>query len=57
MLVKIILIFLLAMGLVGMVGKLLFPSAMPRLSRRKPKACPDCGRPLIGKGCSCRTKA
>ena len=56
MLFKVILIFLLAMVVVGMVGNLLFPSAVSRLSRRKPKACPHCARPLIGKNCACRSK-
>ncbi|MBK6466084.1 MAG: hypothetical protein IPL38_13545 [Rhodobacter sp.] len=53
MLFKIILIFLLAMVLVGMVGKLLFPNVRPRLTRRGAKTCAGCGRPLIGKRCSC----
>jgi hypothetical protein len=56
MLVKIIFLFLLAMALVGMLGKLLFPDRMPRLARRK--ACPRCGRPMIGRGpCDCGGKA
>jgi hypothetical protein len=55
MLVKIIIVFLLAMVLVGMVGKFLFPTAMPRLSR-KAKPCATCGRPLIGKTCTCKDK-
>ncbi|WP_181318235.1 hypothetical protein [Pseudogemmobacter blasticus] len=55
MLVKTILIFLLAMALVGMVGKLLFPNSLPGLGRRKGAFCPDCGRPRIGRGtCDCR---
>jgi hypothetical protein len=56
MLLKIILVFLLAMALVGMLGKLLFPDRMPRLTRRPTgrKTCPACGRPLIGRGpCDC----
>ncbi|MBP9181606.1 MAG: hypothetical protein KBF78_00630 [Fuscovulum sp.] len=56
MLVKVILLFLAAMALVGMVGKLLFPGALPRLSR-KAKYCPDCGRPMIGRSCTCKGKA
>ncbi|WP_395540662.1 hypothetical protein [Neotabrizicola sp. sgz301269] len=53
MLVKIILLFLLAMGLVGMIGKLFFPGSGPVL-RRRSAYCPDCGRPRIGKGpCAC----
>lgn len=58
MLIKIILVFLLAMVLVGMIGKLLFPSAMPRLTRRRGRGrCRACGRPLIGKSCDCKGKA
>lgn len=59
MLVKIITIFLLAMVLVGMIGKLLFPSSRSRLSRRRRGggSCPDCGRPMIGKSCDCKGKA
>lgn len=56
MLVKIILLFLLAMGLVGMIGKLLFPNALPKFSRRGTRACARCGRPLIGKSCNCKDK-
>ena len=58
MLFKIILIFLLAMVLVGMVGKVVFPTALDRVKRRKPLAkaqtCKDCGRPMIGKSCGCK---
>jgi hypothetical protein len=53
MLLKIILVFLLAMVLVGMVGKLLFPD---RFRLRRPTAaarCKACGRPLIGRSCDC----
>ncbi len=56
MLVKVIIVFLLAMVLVGMVGKFLFPSVMPGLTRKKAKTCDDCGRPLIGKTCNCKGK-
>lgn len=57
MLVKVILLFLLAMVLIGMIGKLLFPGRMPRLGRRKPATCPDCGRPQVGRRCPCRGQA
>ena len=59
MLFKIILIFLLAMVLVGIAGKVLFPSRIDRLPklRRKPlkaPTCPRCGRYMIGtSGCDC----
>lgn len=57
MLVKVVTLFLLLMVLIGMVGKLLFPGTRPRLTRRKGRFCPDCGRPLIGKSCDCKGKA
>lgn len=57
MLVKIITVFLLAMVLVGMIGKLLFPGSASRLTRRRSRSCPDCGRPMIGKSCDCKGKA
>lgn len=59
MLVKVILLFLLAMALIGMIGKVLFPDATSRLMRRKKavSACRSCGKPLIGKGnCTCGGK-
>jgi hypothetical protein len=56
MLLKTILLFLLAMVLVGMVGKALFPGAVARVARVR--RCADCGRPRIGQGaCGCREKA
>lgn len=53
MLFKIIIIFLLAMALVGMIGKLVFPSAYDRALGRKRANCRDCGRPMVGKTCIC----
>lgn len=55
MLWKIVIIFLCAMALVGMVGKLIAPGrGAGRLSRRAGR-CPGCGRPLVGPGpCECR---
>ena len=59
MLVKIIILFLLAMVLVGMIGKLVFPSAIDRMKSkalgRKP-VCKSCGRYVIGKSCDCGKK-
>lgn len=52
-LVKIIIVFLLAMVLVGMIGKVMFPGAMPRVLRRAP-VCKACGRHIIGKSCDCK---
>lgn len=50
MLVKAVLLFLLAMLLIGFIGKALFPGAAPRLASR----CRRCGRPRIGRGpCTC----
>lgn len=59
MLVKIILIFLLAMVLLGMIGRALFPDALSRTLRKTTKrsvACKNCGRHIIGKSCECTKK-
>ena len=59
MLLKIVVIFLLAMVLVGMIGKLVFPSALDQMKRRarlKPRVCTRCGRHVIGSGCDCGKK-
>jgi hypothetical protein len=54
MLVKIVILFLAGMVLIALVGRVLFPGALPRVMRRGglpgPKTCPTCGRYLIGKG-------
>lgn len=60
MLFKIILLFLLAMFLVAIVGRVLFPSALPPVLRKRKGAarCGTCGRPLIGRGpCACGGRA
>ncbi|MFD1158407.1 hypothetical protein [Roseovarius aestuarii] len=50
MIVKIVILFLVAMGVLAMFGKLRFPGQQ-RLNSAK---CPKCGRFRIGKGpCSC----
>ena len=50
MIVKIVVLFLVAMGVLAMFGRLRFPG-QKRLASRK---CPKCGRYRIGKGpCSC----
>lgn len=50
MVIKIILLFLIGMGVLAMVGKLRFPG-QDRLASAK---CRGCGRYRIGKGpCSC----
>ncbi|MCU0827131.1 MAG: hypothetical protein MUE52_06935 [Tabrizicola sp.] len=60
MLFKIILVFLLAMILIALVGRALFPGALPKVLRKKTSApvCGKCGRYLIGrKTCDCGGKA
>jgi hypothetical protein len=59
MLVKVIFVFLGLMVLVALIGRALFPSALPRVLRKKAVApvCPRCGRYLIGrKTCDCGGK-
>lgn len=59
MLFKIILVFLLAMVLVALIGRALFPGALPRVMRKRKATpvCKDCGRYLIGaKTCDCGGK-
>ena len=60
MLVKVVMLFLLAMVAIAMVGKLLFPGAISRsISRRMPgrlgtARCGSCGRPVVGtRPCVC----
>ena len=56
MLVKAIILFLCGMALVAFIGRVLFPSALPKLLRKKAAApvCAKCGRYLIGaKSCDC----
>jgi hypothetical protein len=60
MLSKIILVFLLAMVLIALIGRALFPGALPRMMQKRKTApvCIKCGRPLIGtKSCDCGGKA
>ncbi len=60
MLVKTILVFLGLMVLVALIGRALFPSALPRIMRKRaaPPVCAKCGRYLIGrKTCDCGNKA
>lgn len=56
MMVKLVILFLLAMVLVGMVGKVIFPGGMGRETRRRlglaeARRCPTCGRPMVGARC------
>jgi hypothetical protein len=60
MLTKVIIVFLGAMILIALVGRALFPGAMPKILRKKAAApvCGTCGRYLIGrKTCDCGGKA
>jgi hypothetical protein len=60
MLFKTILVFLGLMALVALIGRALFPSALPRVMRKRaaPPVCTKCGRYLIGrKTCDCGDKA
>jgi len=53
MIVKIVVLFLVAMGVLAMFGKLRMPGAR----RLRDARCPDCGRLRIGKGpCTCKKK-
>jgi hypothetical protein len=60
MLVKTIILFLGLMVLVALIGRALFPSALPRVMQRRqgPFRCSKCGRYLVGKKiCDCGGKA
>lgn len=51
MVVKIITLFLIAMAVLALFGRLRFPAA------KRVRKCPKCGRPLIGNGpCDCDKK-
>jgi hypothetical protein len=60
MLSKIIILFLCFMALIAFIGRALFPSALPRVLRKRvpPPVCGKCGRHLIGrKECDCEGRA
>ncbi len=60
MLVKVILVFLGLMVIVALIGRALFPSALPRVLRKKsdPPVCDRCGRYVIDrKTCDCGGKS
>lgn len=59
MLFKIIFVFLALMVLVALIGRALYPSALPRIMRKSdgPARCPACNRPMIGKTCDCGGRA
>lgn len=64
MLIKVVLVFLGAMAILGMVGNLFYPGALRRtvkghlarhLADRLPATCQRCGRVVFGKsGCNCK---
>jgi hypothetical protein len=59
MLLKTIILFLGAMVLIALIGRALFPGAMPKVLRKKasPPVCARCGRYLIGRStCDCGGK-
>jgi hypothetical protein len=56
MLAKIIFVFLALMVLVALIGRVLFPTALPKVmqKRRTTPRCGTCGRYLVGrKTCDC----
>jgi hypothetical protein len=58
-LLKTIIVFLGAMVLIALVGRALFPGALPKVLRKKsaPPVCAKCGRYLIGRTtCDCGGK-
>lgn len=62
MLSKVALLFLLAMAVIALVGRWVFPETHRRLTNLRkagrPKSCPECGRPIIGTGkCECRRRS
>jgi hypothetical protein len=60
MLFKIIFVFLALMALVALIGRVLFPGALPKVLRKKSSTpvCDSCGRYLIGrKTCDCGGKS
>lgn len=60
MLVKVVLLFLGAMAILGILGNLLYPGALKNrlrghLARHLPATCQRCGRSVFGKsGCNCK---
>ncbi|MBT9384875.1 hypothetical protein KM176_13475 [Pseudooceanicola sp. CBS1P-1] len=56
MVLKIVLLFLVLMGVLAMFGKLHLLGFGNGRRGRKPAKCPSCGRYLIGSGpCPCRS--
>lgn len=55
MLWKVAIVFLLAMVLIGMIGRAVYTRAATKF--RTPPVCPRCGRYLTGRGeCACGRK-
>ena len=60
MLFKTIIVFLGLMVLIALIGRAIFPSALPRVLQKRaaPPVCAKCGRYLIGtKTCDCGGRA
>lgn len=60
MLIKVIIVFFALMVLVALIGRVLFPTALPRVMRKSDglPRCGKCGRYLIGqKTCDCKGRA
>lgn len=56
MIVKAVSLFLIAMLVLGMFGRLRLPDALKRKQIQKAKKCSDCGAYIVGKGtCPCKT--
>lgn len=54
MLIKVVILFLLAMVAIGMVGKALYPGTKKNRPLPRPTVCRSCGRYVMGKaGCDC----
>ncbi|MEO0487059.1 MAG: hypothetical protein AAF092_14235 [Pseudomonadota bacterium] len=54
MIVKIVTVFLVAIAVLAMFGRLRFPGQEQLAKLTRPKKCGACGRPRIGKGpCPC----
>jgi hypothetical protein len=58
MLLKIVVLFLVAIAVMAMFGRLRLPG--PRRGKDlppKPRKCPDCGAYIVGRGdCACRNR-
>jgi hypothetical protein len=54
MIAKVVILFLVAMGVMAMFGKLTVPGSKRLGGKKRAKRCPKCGRLRIGRGpCDC----